>query len=65
MTASQQSAQQKVIIEIGRKGGYVPITSAGGPPPGDQALAEHPQTAPSKPQAQAHPQAPTAQQKAG
>ena len=25
------------------KGGYVPVTSAGGPPPGDPALAQHPQ----------------------
>jgi hypothetical protein len=65
MTASEQNAQQRVIIEIGRKGGYVPITSAGGPPPGDQSLAEHPQTAPTKPQSQQQPQTPTAQQKAG
>jgi hypothetical protein len=65
MTASEQGTQQKVIIEIGRKGGYVPITSAGGPPPGDQALADHPQTAPRKSKAQSQPQAPTPQQNAG
>jgi len=50
------------------KGEYVPVTSAGGPPPGDQALAQHPQAAPSSPsQSPVQPQAhvATTQQKVG
>jgi hypothetical protein len=49
--------QQDVIIEVGRKGGYVPVISAGGPPPGDPGLAQSPQVSPSnQPNAQAPPQ---------
>ena len=35
--------QQDVLIELGRKGGYVPIHAAGGPPPGEPELARYPQ----------------------
>jgi len=45
------------------KGEYVPVTSAGGPPPGDQALAQHPQAQPtSAPVPQTQPQAAQQQQ---
>jgi len=65
---SEQGTQQEVIMEMGRKGGYVPVTHAGGPPPGDQVLAQHPQAAPSSPsQSPVQPQAhvATTQQKVG
>ncbi|MGH2345134.1 MAG: hypothetical protein ACRDG4_07900 [Chloroflexota bacterium] len=51
--------QPDVLIEVGRKGGYIPINSAGGPPPGDPELARHPQRVIDVPSSQPPPQAHT------
>jgi hypothetical protein len=49
--------QPDALTEVARKGGYVPINSAGGPPPGEPELARHPQRVIGVPSSQPPPQA--------